>query len=92
MCVVRQEVALVFLSAHLVMLTIIWSVALHVYDRVITLGQEIDFIWRRKNPKLIVPVLYLTMHICASLYFLATILQITPLTCQVSNAPPHIVF
>ena len=67
-----------------VVLTALLSLALHVYDRILTLGQEIDFIWRRKDTKFIVPVLYLTMHTSASLFLLLAILPDAP-GCQASS-------
>ncbi|KAH9840857.1 uncharacterized protein C8Q71DRAFT_721312 [Rhodofomes roseus] len=60
------------------------TAALHVYDRVLNLGQEIQFIWRRENAKVILPVLYVTMHASATVFLLLNVLPVTP-NCQYSE-------
>ncbi|KZT66096.1 hypothetical protein DAEQUDRAFT_730733 [Daedalea quercina L-15889] len=58
------------------------TAAVHVYDRVLNIGQEIDCMWRRhKNKKIMVPILYFTMHSSASLFLLLVALPDDP-TCQ----------
>ncbi|KAH9929224.1 uncharacterized protein B0H18DRAFT_222344 [Fomitopsis serialis] len=57
------------------------TAALYLYDRIISIGQEVDCIWRRRNTRIIVPALYVMMHSCAMLYLLLNPLQDIP-NCQ----------
>ena len=52
--------------------------ALHIYDRILTLGQEVDCIWRRKNTNIVVPALYLSIHTSASVFLVLAALPSSP--------------
>ncbi|KAH9916640.1 uncharacterized protein B0H18DRAFT_63176 [Fomitopsis serialis] len=51
------------------------AVTLYFYERVLTIDQEINLVWRRAPKLLFMPALYVSMHICSMVYLL---LEIVP--------------
>ncbi|KAH9916634.1 uncharacterized protein B0H18DRAFT_1037827 [Fomitopsis serialis] len=51
------------------------AVTLYAYERVLTVDREINLVWRRVSKGLVMPALYVGMHICMMVYLL---LEIVP--------------